>query len=176
MNRPVICGNCGKEGHNRRSCKKPSPKEGNHLMPWQIQPGGSFWAPYGKKGWSAVNVLDVGRVWAKVERVKPKTGEVVNRKGRVRKDELLVRDPKVNGADRPEEGPDVVFAKFREDRLAAKTKDMEAKAAALVAAPEPVEAAPEPRQEKSPEEQARIWKTISALLDALPDDSTDDDW
>lgn len=177
MNRPVVCGNCGKEGHNLRSCKKSAAKAARHFMPWQVRPGNTFWAPYGDKGWSAVTILEVGRVWGKAERIKPKTGDVVNRSGRVRLDELLLRDPKVKGADRPTEAPSVMFTKFREERLAATTKDMETRAAALVVPPEPVEAPPAPPAPKlTPTEAKAHSKLVTGIFDLLEDQSTTDDW
>ena len=179
MNRPVICGNCGGKDHNRRSCKKAAPKDARQLLPWQVQVGNTFWAPYGKKGWSAVRILETGRVWGKAERVKPKTGEVVNRSGRVRLDELLLRDPSVGGVDRPEKTPELVFGAQRESRLAAKVADG-VRAAAVLAPPAPVGAPqapkPAPTPSRTPEEEKATQARLSALFDLLDDGSTDDDW
>jgi hypothetical protein len=147
-------------------------------MPWQVGVGGTFWAPYGKKGWSAVRILEVGRVWGKAERVRPKTQEVVNRNGRVRLDELLLRDPAVGGVDRPAQSPEEAFGKQRENRLADKVES-QTRAAALMAPPAPTEAAPAPQTPpaptRTPEEEAEHKKRMDALF-AMLGDETDDDW
>lgn len=170
--REIKCSNCGGKGHNARSCKKDPPKESRHLMTHEVVEGGTYWAPYGSKGWSAVQIISKGYKHAKVMRVKPKTQEVVNKKGKVRLDELLRRDPKLAGADRPSEGPDELLASFREQR-----EQMEA---AKAPAPEPEineepEEAPE-EPERTPEEEAERAKRIAELFAMIDDDSTIDDW
>lgn len=94
------------------------------LMPYNISPGGDYWASWGSKGWSAVQATHVKRKWVKVNRMDPKTNEVKKRGARVRADELVKRDPSKCGADKPTEGPDVVFADVRQHREASQSKQL----------------------------------------------------
>lgn len=79
------------------------------LLPWQVQRGSTVWAPWGKSGWSAVDIKKAQRKWAKGMRVKPNTGKEVAQ-GKVPLDRLLKRDPKLKGKDRPGLSPTEVFA------------------------------------------------------------------
>jgi len=78
------------------------------LLPWQVQRGSAVWAPWGKSGWSAVNVMKAQRKWAHGMRVKPQTGKETA-KGKIPMDRLIKRDPKLKGKDRPQFTPDEVF-------------------------------------------------------------------
>ena len=105
------------------------------VLPWQVQDGRNYWAAWGSKGWSAVRVIAAKRKWAEVERVDAKTNETKSRRSKVRVDELVRRDPKLAGKDRPTAGPAAVFASVR--RLRAEEQAVEEK---LIE--EPVEAQP----------------------------------
>jgi hypothetical protein len=171
--REIKCSNCGGKGHNVRSCKKGPPKETRHLMQHEVIAGGTYWAPYGNKGWSAVQIISKGYKHARVARVRPKTQEVINRKGKVRLDELLRREPKVAGADRPKETPEEIFGVFRAQRKESEEKVKQEKQ--VEEAPvETVETAVEP--ERTPEEEAERQKKLQAIFDLLDDGSTTDDW
>jgi hypothetical protein len=95
------------------------------LNTWNIGEGGHYWASWGSKGWTAVLVISVARKWAKVRRLDPKTGTLKKRTSKVRLDELVKRDPKKKGKDKPKVGPADVFAGVRSSRKLAE----EAKAA-----------------------------------------------
>ena len=93
-----------------------------------IYPGMTAWAAWGDTGWSAVRVMMVVRLKknVKVERVDPKTEAPITRKAKARVSELVKRDPKKKGADKPAAPPAEVFAEQRK-------KEAEAKAAAEIA-------------------------------------------
>ncbi len=93
-------------------------------MPYNISPGGDYWASWGSKGWSAVHATHVKRKWVKVNRVDPKTNGVKKRGAKVRADELVKRDPSLEGKDKPTEGPDVVFADVRRHRERAQSEQL----------------------------------------------------
>ena len=75
------------------------------VVPWNVVEGGDYWAAWGSKGWTAVRVLSAKRKWASVARVNPRTNETKSRNAKVRIDELVVRDPKQKGKDKPSDGP-----------------------------------------------------------------------
>ena len=79
------------------------------LAPWMVQRGSTVWAPWGKTGWSAVEIKLAQRKWAKGIRVKPHNGKEVAQ-GKVPLDRLIKRDPKKKGKDRPEFPPSEVFS------------------------------------------------------------------
>jgi len=83
------------------------------LMPFQINKNGTYWAAWGNTGWSAVHVLALKPKWVTVERVNPKTGAITTRKSKVKRAELVKRDPDLDGSDRPELPPSTVFAQHR---------------------------------------------------------------
>lgn len=145
----------------------------NPILPWQVGTGGTYWAARGDTQWSAVRILAVMRKKAHVERVVPRTGEIIHRKGKVKLDELVKRDPKLKGKDKPKHPPAEVFKRVREVRAEEK-REKGAKA------PEPVqESIPEEKtapSERTPEEEARRQAAIQKLFDMLPDDGFDDDW
>lgn len=78
-----------------------------------VYEGMSAWAAYGDTRWSAVRVIKVNRAFAQVERVNPKTGEVVTRQAKARIAELVKRDPKLRGSDKPQVPPAEMFAQER---------------------------------------------------------------
>ena len=86
------------------------------IPPHHIRDGGHYWASWGDKGWTAVYIISAKRKWAKVDRVDPRTGTIKKRNAKVRVDEMVKRNPKLNGSDKPEIGPAVVFAKARKLR------------------------------------------------------------
>lgn len=86
------------------------------VLPWHVYEGAHYWAAWGNKGWTAVTVVAVKRKWAQVTRVDPKTNKPKNRNSKVRLDELVKRDPKKKGKDKPQEGPAAVFAGARASR------------------------------------------------------------
>ena len=169
------------------------------LADFQVQRGTNAWAPWGKSGWSAVEVRNPQRKWAQVHRVKPATGERSGKTtGKVRKDKLVKRDPKLKGKDRPEFSPDEVFAKIDEyveeqKKVKEAAKDAPTKPGDRVQwasgadigtwreTPEQRHARLhppgwKPDSEKTPEELAAQQKKLEELLDLLGDDSTDSDW
>ncbi len=137
------------------------------LLPIHVGVGGTYWAAKGDTKWSAVRILRVLRVKAEVERVVPRNQKIIHRKGKVKLDELVKRDPKRKGKDKPTVPPKEVFADVRKERAAA--------AAVTV-----VEAAPAPKppvvKRRSPAEEAATSKKLAKLIELLGDDSTDDDW
>jgi len=79
------------------------------LVDFQVQRGSAVWAPWGKTGWSAMVIKRLFRKKVEGMRVKPRTEEEVA-KGKVLKDRLIRRDPKLKGKDRPEFTPEEAFA------------------------------------------------------------------
>jgi len=107
------------------------------LLPWMACEGRPYWASKGNTKWSAVRIIKCSRVWAQVERVIPRTEKIIHRKGKVRLDELVQRDPKLKGKDKPKAPPSEVFKRVRELR--------EEKPPVVAPAPEvKPEVAPEP--------------------------------
>ena len=94
------------------------------VMPYNLAIGGDYWASWGSKGWTAVRVTDVKRKFAKVVRVDPKTNESKKRDAKVLADEMVKRDPAERGADKPDDGPDVVFADVRQHRDQEQSKQL----------------------------------------------------
>lgn len=172
--RKATCSTCGDKGHNTRSCDKPR-TQGRHVLPHEACVNGTFWAPYGEKGWSAVRIHTVGYKHARVDRVRPKTQEVVTTKGKVRLDELVKRDPNLIGADRPRQTPDEVFATFRRSRAALEEKEKEQKAMEQTSQSEVSVEVPRAPERTPEEEQARD-AAIAKLFDLLEDETTNDDW
>lgn len=129
---------------------------------------GTYWAPWGDGGWSAVKIVKLGRIYARAIRVKPKTGEEAKTRGKVRMDELVRRDPKLQGADRPESPPVVVFADVRLVR-----SDLEKKAQEKVLRDE--EQAGQAMAESVRRELASEDRVLR-VLSLLEDESTEEDW
>lgn len=174
--RPITCGNCGKTGHNARSCKEDAPGENRQLLPHEAVKNGTYWAPYGDKGWSAVRLRSLGYKHAKVDRVKPKTQEVVTTKGKVRLDELIRRDPKLVGTDRPAKAPNETFATSREQRERLEEEAVEPKTMESAQAEQPVEAKTRTETALTSEEETARQKKLALLLDLIDDDATTTDW
>jgi len=78
-----------------------------------VREGADYWASWGSKGWTSVRVIQVKRKWAQVDRVDPRTNLTKKRKAKVRLDELVRRDPKLTGGDKPEVSPSVIFESVR---------------------------------------------------------------
>jgi len=95
------------------------------IPPYQVREGADYWAAWGSKGWTAVRVRSAKRKWAFVDRIDPITNEVRSRKAKVRVDELVRREPKLKGKDKPEISPSVVFDDVRSFRAAQKATKLE---------------------------------------------------
>lgn len=146
------CGLCEEPGHDARNCpnkaavtrrRNKAAKEAAEraeaekalsekpylVLPHMVRPGGNFWAPFGDKGWSAVTINSVSRLWCKATRVKPTTGDVVTTGSKVRRDELVRRNPDMDGRDKPTEPASVVFKSVRDlrekERLAKEARELE---------------------------------------------------
>ena len=138
------------------------------LFPIHIGAGGTYWAAKGDTKWSAVRVLKVLRVRAEVERVIPRNGNVIHRKGKVRLDELVKRDPKRKGKDKPKAPPAEVFESVRAARIQEKH--------AVPATSEPIpEPEPKPEPPRPPGKRLSS-EEVDKLFELVNDDSTDDDW
>ncbi len=128
----------------------------------QVYEGLTAWAAWGNTGWRCVRVLSVGRKFVKIQREDPATGRVIARKGKALISEMVYRDPKKRGKDRPTSPPATVFGEQRRQDLVVPEPT-----------PEPVpELKPSragPREPVNPEK-------VSALFALLGDDSTDADW
>ncbi len=124
---------------------------------WQACVGKEYWVPWGNFGWSAVVLTKLSRIWCRASRVDPRTGEVTTKRGRVRRDRLVRRDPALKGTDRPVGPPDEIVPPPAPAEPAP----------ALTQAPTPP--CPKPEVEHTPARVAR-------LLDLLDDDSTTSDW
>jgi hypothetical protein len=111
-----------------------------------------------------VRVLSVGRKFVKIQREDPVTGKVIARKGKALISEMVYRDPKKRGKDRPTSPPATVFSEQRKREL---------KVLEPTPAPDPE---PTPAPPRSAKEEAECRVCLEALLAALDDDSTDDDW
>ena len=140
------------------------------LLAWQVTNGGTYWASKGNTKWSAVRIIKVSRRWAQVERVVPRNGKIIHRKGKVKLEELVKRDPNLKGKDKPKAPPSEVFAKVREIRAEAKVaaKDMPAPIQEVPPVVAPIK--------RTPAEEAAHLKRLEKLFEMLEDDSTDDDW
>ena len=136
------------------------------LLPWQVCNGSTYWAAKGDTKWSAVRILKVLRVKADVERVVPRNGNIIHRRGKVRLDELVKRDPKLKGKDKPKSSPAEVFESVRELR----DQEKDAVPATLEPTPEPQPDPPRPPAKRLSTKQ------VNKLFDLLDDDSTDSDW
>jgi len=71
--------------------------------------GGDYWAPFGKKRWSAVRVISVTNDVAEVNRVDPSSNEPKTRRTKVNATQLVKRDSSLNGDDRPTVEPEAIF-------------------------------------------------------------------
>lgn len=140
------------------------------LLPWQVCNGSTYWAAKGDTKWSAVRILKVLRVKADVERVIPRSQKIIHRKGKVRLDELVKRDPKLKGKDKPTAPPAEVFKQVRELR------EEETQVAETVPEPAPEPEATPPAKKPTLDEEAARRERVSRLFELLADDSTDDDW
>jgi len=148
---------------------------GRVLYDLRIDVDQPYWYPWGKTGWSAVVVTELGRIWCSASRVKPRTGEIVSKNGRVRRDRLVRRDPALRGKDRPAGTPPEI--------VPAPAAPAETEAAAQVSAgpvleptqvPVPAQN-PEPGVERTPEEEAAHQKRIADIF-GTSDSSDIDDW
>lgn len=144
------------------------------LLPIHVGLGGTYWAAKGDTKWSAVRVLKVLRVKADVERVVPRNQEIIHRKGKVKLDELVARDPKLKGKDKPVAPPKEVFADVREAHERDKETPVVPETPETPVAPAPAVKPPVPKM--TAKEQAAQHKRIEKLFELLSDDSTDDDW
>ena len=79
------------------------------LLPIRVAVGGNYWAAWGDTGWSAVRIVRVQRKWAIAQRVRPTTNEVTTKRAKVSLTELMKRDPKLKGRDKPDVPPFVIF-------------------------------------------------------------------
>lgn len=157
------------------------------LLDFQIQRGTNAWAPWGQSGWSAVEVQKAQRKWAQVHRIKPATGERSGKTtGKVRKDQLIKRDPALKGADRPEFTPEEIFteAVTPEDVTVelsppvVEEKQVEAvldRPASMLGA-RALTAPAEQRPKLTPREHKAKIEAIERALALIDDDSTEDDW
>ena len=127
----------------------------------QVYEGLTAWAAWGDTGWRCVRVLSRGWVFAKVQRENPKTGAVLARRGKARIAEMVHRDPRKKGSDKPRQTPAAMFAQAR-GRTAQET------------ASEPV-SEPGPTLHVSQGEPADP-VAVAALIDLIPDGSTDAEW
>gem|GEM_PF-6502210 len=127
------------------------------LLPWQVGPRWTCWAPYGDGAWSAVEIVSTSRVWGRAKRVDPKTGEeAASRRANVRLGRLLRRDPALKGADRPGCRPDELWP----SEEPGEDEEGNAKDVTILG---------EPSRPLTAEARAN-------LLAMIPDDSTTDDW
>ncbi len=138
------------------------------LLPVHVGLGGTYWAAKGDTKWSAVRILKVLRVKADVERVIPRNQKIIHRKGKVKLDELVARDPKLKGKDKPTAPPKEVFADVREARERVKEVPV------VPVVPTPAPKPPVPKMTAKDQEAQR--KRVEKLFELLRDDSTDDDW
>jgi len=130
---------------------------------FQVQTGSKGWAPWGASGWSAIVVTKAHYKWCRVNRVNSKTGEVAA-KGKVRRDQILSRDPEQKGKDKPSQPPGDVFVPKPDEETSTPT-------------PTPQKAPVEPTKvPSSAEEMATKVVRIDELLGLIDDDSTSDDW
>lgn len=137
---------------------KPEP-----LLPFQVIEGKDYWSAFGDTRWSAVRITTLKRKWATAERVNASSNEATKRGARVKVAELVPRDPKLKGKDKPQSPPSDVFARGRGQKKAIK--------------PQIDDDAPKPVSKERPSSngtgrQAQLEK----LLARLDDDSTIDDW
>lgn len=153
------------------------------VMPYHVNPGGSYWAAWGSKGWSAVTVNTVRRKWAKVNRVDARTGAVKKRGSKVRADEMVKRDPALNGADKPTLGPAEVFADVRQHREAAEAKQLHLTKNSSIdeALPMPPNLSPSElaaRNARIAEAAALRWENVEAAFgeEIVTSWPTDEDW
>jgi hypothetical protein len=140
------------------------------LLPIHVGIGGTYWAAKGDTKWSAVRILRVLRKKAEVERVIPRSQKIIHRQGKVKLDELVKRDPKLNGKDKPKSPPAEVFAEVREAREQQRQLVAEAPPVPI---PQPQTKVPVVR---TPEEEAETRAHVAKLFDLLDDGSTTDDW
>lgn len=147
------------------------------ILPHQVYEGGDYWASWGSKGWTAVRITSVRRKFAQVERINAKTNETKSRTAKVRLDELVRRDPKQKGTDKPEEGPDEVFASVRRLRKEAEERKAQSVAATARDADddgEEGEGAPAAPVVQRPSEESMA--RVAKMLEAMDDKSTIYDW
>ena len=86
------------------------------IPPYLVSEGSHYWASWGNKGWTAVRVSQVKTKYAIVQRIDPLTNEVRTKEARVKLDELVKRNPDLNGEDKPTTGPADVFGRVRSSR------------------------------------------------------------
>src|SRR3990167_1181484 len=91
------------------------------MLKARIYPGMNAWVAWGDSGWSAIKIVSIGRKYAKVERVNPKTGKFITRKAKAKISELVRRNPRKKGKDKPAAPPKEIFAEQRKQEEA-KTK------------------------------------------------------
>jgi hypothetical protein len=132
-------------------------------MPFQVMVGRPYWAAFGDRRWSAVQIVTIKRKWANADRVNPSSNQVTKRGARVKVTELVKRDPELKGKDKPQSPPVEVFAKVREVE-----KPIE---------PVEEETVPKPKRKlRSPESERVRAEHVGKLLGLLDDQSTVDDW
>jgi hypothetical protein len=124
-------------------------------MRQRVSAGLPAWAAWGDTGWRCVRVLSVGRKFVKIQRENPRTGEIIARRGKARIAEMVKRDPRQRGRDKPGQTPAEMFAQQR--------------------APEPPPPAPPPRQilgrpASTPGESLKRWETVARQFEAGTDD------
>lgn len=137
-------------------------------IPWHVYEGQHFWSPWGDHGWSAITLNRLKRIWCRVSRVNPRTGEITTNKARARRDQLVRRDPALQGRDRPGASPVEILPP-----PAAPEPEPEP-----VTEPEPVHE-PCPKEEvepRSPAEEKAFQKRLTKLFNSLSDSDTEDDW
>lgn len=83
--------------------------------PDTVKIGDHYWAPWGSKGWSAVEIDVVYFGVAEAYRVNPATGERKSKRARAKIDTLLPRDPQMKGSDRPKLAPSAIFKSLDHD-------------------------------------------------------------
>jgi len=93
-----------------------------------VRDGGDYWAPFGKKRWSAVRVISVTDGEAEVNRVDASSNEPKSRRTKVDASKLVLRDPARVGEDKPEASPSEVF-----DRAMTPEEEHEARIARIMA-------------------------------------------
>lgn len=95
--------------------------------------------------------------------------------GKVKKDRLVKRDPKLKGKDRPSLSPDEVFGKPTDDPDTT-DENVGAEAETTAEAP-PVPVVIEPvKKSASKKTEAERRAAVERLLDLIDDGSTTDDW
>jgi len=138
------------------------------LTKWMLHAGSNVWAAYGDTKWSAIVVLDVGRVWGRGRVVNPRTGETKKDGRKFHLGRCLKRDPKKKGSDKPGLPPSKVFAQVKEQERREKEikreQSMAPRASSL------------PRA-RTPAEEAAAAERVKRLIERFHgEDDVADDW